>query len=83
MSVRYMTLLLWLGLLWPAVTAIAADLDGWRLMELSPSDQLAVFKSPDGQLQLLRPGGRLGERIVLTGFDSDRVVLESRESGEG
>ena len=76
MVMRALILSLWACLLWPAAFVLATDLDGWRLMELSPRDQLAVFRSPDGELKLLKPGDRLGEKMVLTGFDGERVVLE-------
>jgi len=37
---------------------------------------LAVFKSPEGQQQLLKPGEQMGKKIVMTGFDGEQVVLE-------
>lgn len=63
------------GLLVP--TLAAADLDGWRIVQVSTVDRLAVAKSPDGMLRLVRVGDRLGERIAVTGFDDGRVVLEA------
>ena len=57
--------------------AFAADLDGWRIVQMSVPDQLAVAKSPAGELRLVRPGDRLGARLGVAGFDGDRLVLEA------
>ncbi len=59
----------------PAI-ARAADLDGWQLVQAAEQERLAVFCSPGGELQMLKPGDRLGERLVFTGFDGGQVVLE-------
>lgn len=55
----------------------AADLlDGWQLLQLSSRDRLAVFKSPVGELRLVKAGDTLGERTTVTDFDDGRIVLE-------
>lgn len=59
-----------------ALPALAADLDGWRIVQVSPADQLAVAKSPEGGLQLVREGDRLGAHLTVTGFDDERIILE-------
>jgi len=56
--------------------SLAADLDGWRIVQVSAADRLAVAKAPDGELRLVRAGDRLGEHITVTGFDNERVILE-------
>lgn len=56
--------------------AFAADLDGWRIVRIATTDRLAVAKSPDGELRLVREGDRLGEHTTVTGFDDERVILE-------
>jgi hypothetical protein len=73
---RTLLLVVAAGLLWPTASAMAADLDGWRLVQLSAKEQAAVFAAPDGQLRLSKVGDRLGEKLTVTGFDGDRVVLE-------
>lgn len=75
---RSFHLIIWL-LLWglsPILPALAADLDGWRLLQLAPQEGRAVFRAPDGALQMLKPGDRLGERITFIDFDGGQVVLE-------
>ena len=58
----------------PALAAV--DLDGWRIMGIAPSEGVAVARSPQGELRLVRSGDRIGERTTVTGFDGDRLVLE-------
>ena len=60
----------------PSLPALAADLDGWRLVQLAPQEERAVFRAPDDSLQMLGLGDRLGERITFAGFDGEQVVLE-------
>jgi len=58
-------------------SVFAADLlDGWQLLQLSSRDRLAVFKSPAGELRLVKAGDTLGERTTITGFDDGRIILE-------
>lgn len=61
----------------PMPTLAAADLDGWRVVQVSAADRMAVLQGPDGALRLVRAGDRLGERIAVTGFDDGRLVLET------
>lgn len=61
----------------PMSAVAAADpLDGWRIVQVSATDRLAVAKSPDGVLRLMKEGDRLGENVAVIGFDSERVILE-------
>lgn len=65
------------GLLLSMTQVFAADLlDGWQLLQLSPRDRLAVFKSSEGELRLVKAGDTLGERTTVTDFDDGRIVLE-------
>jgi len=76
--VRWKHAIIWL-LLWggsPILPVQAADLADWRLVQLAPQEERAVFRAPDGGLKILKPGDRLGEQITLTGFDGGQVVLE-------
>ncbi|NJC86973.1 MAG: hypothetical protein FIB02_00330 [Desulfuromonas sp.] len=59
-----------------SLPALASDLDGWRIVRISAVDRLAVAKSPEGELRLVRAGDRLGEQFTVTGFDDERVILE-------
>jgi hypothetical protein len=71
-----MVVVLMAWLLWPALPLVAADLGGWQLVQLVAPEQLAVFRAPDGELRLAQVGDRLGEHLIVTGFDSERVILE-------
>lgn len=60
----------------PGAVWAGDDLDGWRIVQVSAEDRLAVAGSPEGVLRLVRGGDRLGEHITVTGFDNERVILE-------
>lgn len=60
----------------PMPTLAAADLDGWRIVQISAADRVAVARSPDGELRLVREGDRLGEHTTVAGFDDAGVILE-------
>lgn len=62
----------------PSMSVLASPdmLDGWQIVQISATDRLAVAKSPEGELRLVREGDRLGESIKVAGFDSERVILE-------
>ncbi|TLM69005.1 MAG: hypothetical protein FDZ69_02050 [Deltaproteobacteria bacterium] len=65
-----------LVLLMPVV-AVAEVLDGWRIMQISATDGIAVAKSPAGALRLVREGDRLGDYITVTGFEGGRMILDA------
>jgi hypothetical protein len=74
---RWMILMwMWLSGGLPGLAWAATDLDGWRIVQISTADRLAVAKSPEGALRLVRVGDRLGEHVTVTGFDGERIILE-------
>ena len=58
-------------------SARADQLDGWRIMQISATDRIAVAKSPAGALRLVREGDRLGDYITVTGFEGGRMILDA------
>lgn len=65
--------LLFLGV--PLSALAAADLDGWRIVQVAAADRMAVARAPDGELRLVRSGDRLGAHLAVEGFDDERIIL--------
>lgn len=59
----------------PLPALAAADLAGWRIVQISAADRAAVAKSPDGELRVIREGDRLGDHVTVQGFDDERIIL--------
>ena len=59
------------------LSALSADpFDGWRIVGVSAADRVAVARSPQGELRVVREGDQVGTATIV-GFEPGRVVLEA------
>jgi len=54
-----------------------AEFNGYQFIGISGAERAAVIKQPDGSLQLVRVGDKVGEEALLIGFDGEHAVLET------
>ncbi len=54
----------------------AASLDKVQFIKISPQDQKAVMKTPDGKLQVVKPGDVVGEKTKIVQINEGQIVLE-------
>jgi hypothetical protein len=59
-----------------AQSLIAESLEKITFVKLSPPDQKAVIKTPDGKLQMVGIGDMVGDDNRIAEISKDRVVLE-------
>lgn len=64
------------SLLLLANPASAAALDDIRFIKISAAEQAAVIKTPSGQLELLRPGERIGSDLHIVAIEDHLAILE-------
>jgi len=53
-----------------------ASVDEIRIMKISPQDERAVIKTPDGKLQMIKVGDSVGTGGKVIEISKDRIVIE-------
>lgn len=55
-----------------------ATLDKVQFLKIAPQDARAVIKGADGKLQVIKPGDRIGETVMVKEISAGRIVLEEK-----
>ncbi len=57
-------------------TSNATAFNGSRFLKISATEQAAVVKKADGELQLLKAGDKIDDETRIVAFEDNHVVLE-------
>ena len=60
----------------------AGVVDGFQVLKISPEDQRAVIKTPDGKMQIIKIGDPIGDHGIIKEIAADRVVIEEQIGNE-
>jgi len=52
------------------------SVDEIRIMKISPQEQRAVIKTPDGKLEMIKVGDPVGNDAKVVEITKDRIVIE-------
>src|SRR3990172_3017590 len=64
-------------------TAEAASIiDSIQLLKISAQDQRAIIRTPDGKMQIIKPGDMLGSDGKVVEITAGRVVFEEKTGNE-
>jgi Tfp pilus assembly protein PilP len=58
--------------------ASAGSVESVQVLKISGSDERAVIKNPDGNMQMIRVGDALGERGRVIEIADGRIVVEEK-----
>lgn len=62
---------------------VAASLETLQILKISPQDERAVIKTPDGKMHVIKLGDAVGDSGKVMEIAKDRVVIEERsEKGQ-
>ena len=61
---------------------MAASLDTIQVLKISPQDQRAVVKTPDGTMQIIKPGDMVGNDSKVVEVTAGRVMFEEKTGSE-
>lgn len=53
--------------------------DTIQVLKIAPQDERAVIKTPDGKMQIIKPGDPVGTSGKVTEIAVDRVVIEEKK----
>jgi hypothetical protein len=62
--------------------AFAGSYDDIHVLKISAQDERAVIKTPDGKMQIIKPGDPIGVSGKITEIAADRVVVEEKTGNE-
>ncbi len=58
--------------------SLASSLDKVQFIKIAPQDQKAIMKTPDGKLQVIKPGDAIGDSAKVIEIGQGRIVLEDK-----
>lgn len=70
------------GMTLPWSAVMAASLDTIQVLKISPQDQRAVVKTPDGTMQIIKPGDMVGNDSKVVEVTAGRVMFEEKTGSE-
>lgn len=53
-----------------------------QVIKISSQDERAIIKTPDGKMQIIKPGDSLGANGKVTEIAADRIVIEEKKGSE-
>ena len=53
-----------------------------QILKISPQDERAVIRTPDGKTQIIKPGDTFGTSGKVVEITADRVVIEEKKGDE-
>lgn len=58
------------------------SVDTIHVLKISPQDKRAIIKTPDGKMQIIKPGDSLGTSAKVAEIAVDRIVIEEKKGNE-
>ncbi len=59
--------------------AQSLSVDALQILKISPQDERAVIKTPDGKMQIIKVGDPIGDHGKVSGISRDRMVVEEKK----
>ena len=57
----------------------SSTVDTIQVLKIAAQDERAVIKTPDGKMQVIKPGDQLGDHGKVTEIAKDRIVIEEKK----